>query len=189
MNIQKISGWNWKNNNSLSSFSNLQNKDQIESLKAQAMLCVDWNLCWFFKCFSVLNIHFSLATWKLIAWSHAWKLIMFDVVDDKKNQSFCWNYNSCTGFFQEKFFLFLVMIHCFVWVHFAIIIRTYREVFHKTEKSRENVWRTENRGMSVALQKQPQEVLWKKVLLKILEISQKHPVLESLFDKVAVQFY
>ena len=43
--------------------------------------------------------------------------------------------------------------------------------------------------MSVALQKQPQEVLWKKVLLKILEISQKHPVLESLFDKVAVQFY
>ena len=132
MNIQKISGWNWKNNNSLSSFSNLQNKDQIESLKAQAMLCVDWKLCWFFKCFSVLNIHFSLATWKLIAWSHAWKLIMFDVVDDKKNQSFCWNYNSCTGFFQEKFFLFLVMIHCFVWVHFAIIIRTYREVFHKT---------------------------------------------------------
>ena len=111
---------------------------------------------------------------------------MFDVVDDKKNQSFCWNYNSCTGFFQEKIFLFLVVIH-FVWVYFAIIIRTYREVFHKTgEVTGECL---ADRGMSVALQKQPQEVLWKKVLLKILEISQKHPVLESLFDKFPVQFY
>ena len=112
---------------------------------------------------------------------------MFDVVDDKKNQSFCWNYNSCTGFFQEKFFLFLVVIHCFVWVHFAIIIRTYREVFHKTGEVTGECLADRKPWNECGITEAAAGGALKK--RKFLEISQKHLVLESLFDKVAVQFY